>query len=362
MSVGIVWDERYAWHDAGRASNSPWAEPYPAFDRPESKRRLFALVEASGLMDHLVRIPARAASEAELGYFHTPDYIERIRALSEAGGGDAGEAAVFGPNGFDIARLAVGGCLEATSAVLSGRLDKAYALVRPCGHHAEPGRGRGFCLFGNIVIAIHHAQAVHGVKRIAVIDWDVHHGNGTQDAFYDSPDVLTISVHQDRYYPVDSGGSEEKGEGSGHGFNINVPLPPGSGHGAYVAAFERIVVPAIDQFAPELIIIACGFDAGMSDPLGRMLCYSETYREMTRQVTALASTHCDGRVLICHEGGYSPTYVPFCGLAMLEELVAHRTAVDDPLAAWYARVGGRTLQHHQESLIDAITKGVQRSR
>ena len=224
MRTGIVWDERYAWHDAGRASSSPWAEPCPALDRPESKRRLFSLVEASGLSDHLVRIPARPASEEELGYFHTTSYIERIRELSEAGGGDAGEAATFGPNGFDIARLAAGGCLEAASAVLGGRVANAYALVRPCGHHAEPNRGRGFCLFGNIAIAIHHARRVHGVGRIAVVDWDVHHGNGTQDAFYESPDVLTISLHQDRYYPVDSGSPEERGEGPGHGFNINVPL------------------------------------------------------------------------------------------------------------------------------------------
>lgn len=246
--------------------------------------------------------------------------------------------------------------------MLSGRVDRTYALVRPCGHHAKPDRGRGFCLFGNIAIAIHHPRAVHGVKRIAVVDWDVHHGNGTQDAFYHSPDVLTLSVHQDRYYSVDSGGSEERGEGPGHGFNINVPLPLGCGHGAYVATFERIVVPAIDQFAPELIIVASGFDAGMSDPLGRMLCYSETYREMTRQVTALASKHCAGRLLICYEGGYSPTYVPFCGLAVLEELAGHRTAVEDPLATWYDRVEGQELQPHQEAAIDAIAEGIQLRR
>lgn len=355
MSVGIVWDERYAWHDAGRASSSPWAEPYPALDRPESKRRLFAVVEASGLMGDLVRIPARPASEEELCYFHTPDYIERIRTLSAAGGGDAGEAATFGTNGFDIARLAVGGCLEATTAILNGQVDKTYALVRPCGHHAEPDRGRGFCLFGNIAIAIRHAQAVHGVKRIAVIDWDVHHGNGTQEAFYDSPDVLTLSIHQDRNYPIDSGTIEERGQGPGYGFNINVPLPPGSGHGAYLAAFERIIVPAVDRFEPELIIVASGFDAAMSDPLGRMLCYSETYRSMTQHVNALATRHCDSRILICHEGGYSPTYVPFCGLAVLEELAGKRTPVEDPLAGWYARIGGQELQAHQDAIIGAIS-------
>lgn len=362
MRTGLVWDERFSWHDAGRASSSPWSEPYPALDRPESKRRMFALLEASGLTGHLTRIAARPASEQELCAFHTPAYIEHIRSLSVAGGGDAGESASFGPNGFDIASLAVGGCIEAVGAVLDRRVDRAYALVRPCGHHAEPDRGRGFCLFGNIAIAVHHARATHGVGRIAVIDWDVHHGNGTQGAFYASSEVLTISLHQDRCYPVDSGLADERGDGPGRGFNINIPLPPGSGHAAYLAAFERVVIPAVDRFAPELIIVACGFDAGMSDPLGRMLCYSETFRLMTRHVVELAMKHSDGRLLFCHEGGYSPTYAPFCGLAVIEELAGQRTPVEDPLAGWYGNTGGQALQPHQEAIIASISETLIRNR
>lgn len=354
MTTGLVWNERYAWHDANPASDHPWAEPWPALDQPESKRRLYSLLEASGVAAKTVRISARAASDEELRRFHTAEYIEHIRTASEAGGGEAGEAARFGPHGFTVASLAAGGCIEAMDAVLTGRMTNAYALVRPCGHHAEPGRGRGFCIFANLVLAVLHAREVHGVDRVAVLDWDVHHGNGTQQAFYRDPGVLTLSLHQDRYYPVDSGGLEETGDGPGAGFNLNLPLPPGSGHGAYEAAFERVVMPAIERFDPDLIVVASGFDAGMSDPLGRMLCFSETYRLITRQCLALAQRHCNGRLLLCHEGGYSPTYVPFCGLAVMEELVGERSPVTDPLEAWYSRIGGQALQAHQASIIEAV--------
>lgn len=349
--TAIIWDERFAWHDAGRASTNPWAEPYPALDRPESKRRIWSLLQASGLAEKLVVLKPRFATEGELLHFHSKGYVDRVKALSEAGGGDAGESARLGPNGFEIARLAAGACIEATDAVMRSRVDNAYALVRPCGHHAEADRGRGFCIFGNVVLAVEHASKVHGAKRIAVIDWDVHHGNGTQTAFYADPDVLTISVHQDGYYPTDSGGIEETGEGKGRGANINVPLPAGSGHEAYLAAFDEVIAPAIDRFRPELIVVACGYDAAVSDPLGRMLCHSETYRLLTRRVVALAARHCGNRLVVCQEGGYSPTYAPFCGLAVVEELCGIRTAVEDPLLGWYANLAGQRLQAHQRVAI-----------
>jgi len=351
MTTGFVWHETYAWHDAGRASQTTWAEPYPAHDRPESKRRLYSLLAASGLLDRLDPIAPRPATIDELRRIHTADYVSRVQALSAADGGEAGESARFGPGGFETASLAAGGCIAAIDAVLEGRVDNAYALVRPCGHHAEADRGRGFCIFGNIAVAVRHSQVARGVGRVAVIDWDVHHGNGTQAAFYDDPTVLTVSLHQDRCYPVDSGGLDEIGTGAGRGCNLNLPLPPGSGHGAYIAAIERVVLPAIRAFRPELILIASGFDAAASDPLGRMLCHSGTYREMTRLVKAVAAEHCDGRLVICHEGGYAATYVPFCGLAVIEELSGERTAVEDPLTGWYAAMGGQALQPHQAALL-----------
>jgi acetoin utilization deacetylase AcuC-like enzyme len=353
MATGLVWDERFAWHDAGLASTNPWAEPYPALDRPEAKRRLWSLLQASGLAERLVPICARPAIDDELLRFHSADYIDRVRSIASTGGGDAGESARFGRNGFEIARLAAGSCIAAVEAVLERRVENAYALVRPSGHHAEPDRGRGFCIFGNVVLAVEHARCAYGVKRIAVIDWDVHHGNGTQMAYYADPNVLTISLHQDAYYPSDSGALSETGEGAGRGANINIPLPPGSGDGAYRSAFDRVVIPAVAAFRPELIVIASGYDAAASDPLGRMLCHSGTYRAMTAAVVQLARSYCDSRLVICQEGGYSPTYAPFCGLAVIETLSGEATEVVDPMLGWYATLGGQRLQPHQARIIDA---------
>jgi len=249
-----------------------------------------------------------------------------------------------------------GGVIEAVDAVLGGRVENAYALVRPPGHHAERDRGRGFCIFGNIALAAKHALAARAVPRIAVVDWDVHHGNGTQDAFYDDPRVLTISIHQDRNYPFDSGFLAERGEGAGKGANINVPLPPGSGHGAYLATIEQVVVPALRAQEPSLVFVGCGFDASVADPLGRQMCTSETYREMTRVVKGLAAELSDGRLVMVHEGGYSTAYVPPCGLAVVEELSGHRTEYQDAAGMIVPLMGGYDLQPHQQTVIDEAAK------
>ncbi len=278
--------------------------------------------------------------------------LQRVRLASADDGGMVGENVRIGPNGYDIALLAAGGCIEAVDAVLTGRVDNAYALVRPCGHHAEADSGRGFCVFGNVVLAVRHAKAVRGIERVAVVDWDVHHGNGTEAAFYDDPSVLTISLHQERCYPPDSGALEDIGKGAGRGFALNLPLPPGSGHGAYLAALDRVVLPALQRFRPELIVVASGLDACVGDPLGRMLCHSETYRQMTRRLMQAAEALCGGRLALCHEGGYAPSYAPFCGLAIIEELSSRRTSVADPMLGWYESLGGQALQPHQAALLN----------
>jgi acetoin utilization deacetylase AcuC-like enzyme len=343
------------WHDTGRHTAPPpdrkWIEAWEHFENPDTKRRIRNLVEVSGLLDDLVSLKPRAATVNEVLRFHTPDYVESIRRMSDAEGGNAGDGTPFSYGAFEIALLAAGGTITATDAVLDGRVANAYALVRPPGHHAEADRGRGFCIFGNVAIAALHARAARGVQRIATVDWDVHHGNGTQQAFYRDPNVLTISLHQDRWYPRETGSMEENGEGSGEGCNINVPLPPGSGHGAYIAAFERVVLPALRAFRPELIFVPSGFDGNMFDPLGRMMAYSETYREMTRMLMEAADELCGGRLVLSHEGGYAATYVPFCGLAVMEQLSGIRTPVTDPSAANLAGAGGQELQPHQDAVI-----------
>ena len=294
--------------------------------------------------------------------FHTPEYVETIREMSASDGGDAGEGAPFSHGGFEIALLAAGGTITAVDAVLDNEVDNAYALVRPPGHHAERDRGRGFCVFGNVAIAAMHALADRGLGRIATIDWDVHHGNGTQQAFYDRDDVLTMSIHQDNWYPRDSGALEETGEAAGDGYNINVPLPPGSGHGAYLATIEQVIVPALEAYKPDLILVPSGFDGGMYDPLGRMMAYSETFREMTRLLLEAADQLCGGRLVLSHEGGYSPTYVPFCGLAVVEELSGRRSEAGDPMADNAAGAGGQGLQPHQQARISEAATMVERLR
>ena len=205
--------------------------------------------------------------------------------------------------------------------MLRGDVDNVYALVRPPGHHAERDRGRGFCIFGNPALAAMHAREQRDVARVAIVDWDVHHGNGTEHAFYGDPTVLTISLHQDNLYPADSGRVEDNGVGAGEGCNLNVPLPPGSGNGAYAAAVERVVVPALRTFRPEIILVACGFDASMLDPFAIMMLDSRGFARMTQIVLDLAAEICDGRLAMIHEGGYSSAYVPFCGAAAIEELL-----------------------------------------
>jgi acetoin utilization deacetylase AcuC-like enzyme len=356
MATGWVYHELYMWHDTGRATtvsgaDRKWLQAWEHYENPETKRRFRNLVEIAGLFDDLVALKARMATVDEILRFHTRAYVDAIRAMSEASGGNAGEGTPFSAGAFEVALLAAGGTIAAVDAVLDGRVRNAYALVRPPGHHAESDLGRGFCIFGNVVIAVEHARASRGIGRVAVVDWDVHHGNGTQKAFYRDPGVLTISIHQDRLYPHDSGGMDERGEGPGFGFNINIPLPSGSGHGAYLATIERVVVPALHAFRPEMIVVPSGFDGSMWDPLGRMMAYSETYRAMTRMLMAAADELCDGRLVLSHEGGYAPLYVPFCGLAVMEELSGVKTPVDDPMAARAGAVGGQDLQPHQDEVI-----------
>jgi acetoin utilization deacetylase AcuC-like enzyme len=366
--TGFVAHELYMWHNTGNyAGPVPYGNPVQPdthAENPETKRRFRNLLEVAGLTPHLEHIPPREASEAEILRFHTPEYLEKLQQLSAGIGGDAGPYTPMGRGSYEIARLSAGGVLAALEAIMDGRVDNAYALVRPPGHHALADKGMGFCLLGNAAIAGFQALDHYGLERIAFVDWDVHHGNGTQSAFYDDPRALTISVHQDNCFPPDSGYRHERGSGAGEGFNINVPLPPGSGVGAYEAAWERVVIPALDAFRPQLIIVPSGFDAGAYDPLGRMQMHSDGYRSLAGKLMAAAQRHCQGRLLLCHEGGYNTWTVPFFGLAVMETLSGFDTGVVDPFLEMAAALGGQALQAHQaeaiaaaEELLPALRQG-----
>jgi acetoin utilization deacetylase AcuC-like enzyme len=363
MSTGFLWHERYMWHNTGRASGpflsdaSGWLEPdWRHAENSDTKRRMRNLLDVSGLLDQLVRIDPRPATVEELTRFHTPEYVESIRALSAGAGGEGIDGStVIGKGSYEVALLAAGGVIEAVDAVLDGRVDNVYSLVRPPGHHALPDAAMGFCLFGNVAVAAHHARQARGLQRVAIVDWDVHHGNGTQAAFYDDPSVLTISIHQDNCFPPGSGLVEETGSGDGEGYNVNVPLPPGSGDGAYVATFERVVVPALERFRPELIIVPSGLDPSAMDPLGRMMVSPDGFGRMANIVKDAAERLCGGRLVLAHEGGYSAELVPFCGLAIMEALSGIETEVRDTiLQVFPAGMGQQELQPHEAALIDQV--------
>lgn len=360
MTTGYVWHEKYGWHDTGNAAGfipaSDTIQPYQHVESADSKTRLASLVEASGLLEHLTRLAVPAASEEDLRRVHTQAHVDRIKTGSAAvRGGDSGDGySPFGPGGYEIGLLAAGGTMAALSSTLTGEVRNAYALVRPPGHHALPDQGLGFCMFANIPIAIESARHHLGLERVAVVDWDVHHGNGTQDIYYSDPNTLAISLHQDGLFPPQSGLLEERGSQSAIGATINIPLPAGSGNGAYLEAMRKVVAPALRAFRPELIVVASGFDSSFNDPIGRMLMTARGYRQLTRQLLDLADELCQGRLVMSHEGGYSPVYVPFCGLAVIEEMSGIASGLEDPYDFAWSDLDDQELKPHQAEIINSL--------
>ena len=356
MATGFVWHERYAWHDArgllDTFDRGALFEPEPSLESGSAKRRLRNLIDAAGLLASLTEIDPRPLEDDALKALHAGAYVDRIRTASAHHGGDAGGSTPFGRWTYELAALAAGGCVAAVDAVLDARVDNAYALVRPPGHHAGPSGGCGYCVFNNVALAGLHLRRARGLARVAIVDWDVHHGNGTQEAFWTDPSVLTISLHQEDLFPPGSGLVTESGADAGTGANINLPLPAGAGRAAYLAALDRVVVPALERFGPDFILIACGLDAGMLDPLGRMNLTSECFAMMTARLMAAAASVCDGRIVACHEGGYSTAYVPYCGLAIIEVLAGVTSEVVDPWLTDARRVREIPLRTHEREAID----------
>lgn len=354
MATGYLYHEIFGWHDTGTfvgdMPSDPGAglQPYKNYEHAETKKRIHELIVVSGLIDELIRISPRLALENELATVHTNEHIERIKTESATRlGGDGGDLTTpFARGGYEIAAMAAGGAIELFKAVLSGEVSNGYALIRPPGHHAVSERGMGYCIFSNMAVAIGVAKRERPNLRVAVVDWDVHHGNGTESIFLKDKDVLTISLHQDRLYPHDTGDIDVTGIGT----NINIPLPPGTGVGGYVHAFDEVVVPAIGRFKPDIITVASGFDSAYLDPLGRMMLTAEGYRILTRKLMDVADEVCDGKLMMTHEGGYSATYAPFCGLFVLQELSGVRK-LGDPFAHGND-YPGQTLQANQREVVN----------
>jgi len=320
--TGVVKDERYMNHHMG-------------VYHPESPKRLeviYAMLEESDMQGHFKEISVRRAERDELLLVHSPDYVKRLAET------EGKEYTYLDPDtqtssgSYEAALLAAGGLCEAISMVNSGELDNAFAIVRPPGHHAEEDRAMGFCLFNNAAIGARYAQEYLNLHRVLVVDWDLHHGNGTQHSFEDNPSILYFSTHQYPYYPG-SGSFNEAGTGKGKGFTVNVPLSTGYSDGEYVTIFEEILRPITLEFNPEIILVSAGFDIYMDDPLGGMNVAPDGFAGLTRSVMEVAGACCEGKVVITLEGGYDLKGLRDSVKAVLNELAGlSETSTTDLMA------------------------------
>jgi acetoin utilization deacetylase AcuC-like enzyme len=288
----IVYSDEYLNHHTG--------------PHPETERRLVSIMahlKREGLLeDRPMLDPAPAPREA-ITAIHDPDYVDALERFCEAGGGWLEPSTVASQESFAVALLAAGGAIRATDAVCSGEAERAFALIRPPGHHATAETGMGFCLFNNVAIAALHARETYGLRRVAIIDWDVHHGNGTNDIFYEDPNVLFVSAHQHPLYPG-SGMFDERGSGAGEGYTFNIPMPMRSRDADYLRVFDELIGPLVLSYRPNLIFVSAGYDASQDDPLAGMLVTDDGFRQMAERVVGWADACCGGRLVAVLEGGY----------------------------------------------------------
>jgi acetoin utilization deacetylase AcuC-like enzyme len=314
MATAFAFDDRCLLHDNGSMvldeEAAAWIE-VPHVEQPARLQRTMQVFRGAGVLDRLQRVESRQASREELELVHTPRLIDAIDGACAKGEyAWVGPQARVGPESWEPALLAAGCGLQVVDAVLGGQAANGFALVRPPGHHSSQDEAMGFCLFNNVAIAARHAQKQHGLERVAIVDWDVHHGNGTETVFWDDPSVLFISIHQDDLYPAGRGAATDVGKNS-----WNVPLPAGTGDEGYLAAWDELVEAKLAEFDPQLLLISAGQDPAAADPLGRMSVTTEGFRRLT----AKAKAH-NVPLAVLLEGGYSLDHLPFCNLAIVEEL------------------------------------------
>ena len=313
--TGIVRDERYIDHITD--------DYHP--ENPNRLRSIYAMLQQGDMEGQFTEIPPRLATRQELEMVHLPSYIDLIASTADQPPRRLDPDTVASPKSYEAACLAVGGVLEAIEAVLQGKIDNAFALVRPPGHHAETNRAMGFCIFNNIAVGAKYVMKIHGMERILVIDWDVHHGNGTQNTFYEDPEVLYFSTHRYGFFYPGTGAPAEVGSGKGEGFTVNVPMSPGSGDAEYGNVFLHILKPIALSYEPQLILISAGFDTYSRDPLGGMGMTERGYARLTNIIMDVAERTCGGKIVITLEGGYDLDGLATSVKAVLRELSGNST-------------------------------------
>jgi len=310
MTTGFSYDTRFLDHDTGPG-------------HPENAQRLVATqrhFHNQPWFGDLVQVPARAAALEQVEYIHHSAYIQRARATCAAGSPmlDSMDVSVS-TDSFEVALLAAGTPLAIADEIIAGRMGNGFALLRPPGHHAEKDMALGFCLFNNVAILARHLQKHHGLEKILILDWDVHHGNGTQHSFEADPSVLYVSTHQYPFYPG-TGAWYEDGVGRGKGATLNYPMAAGSGNHDYEQAFMDRILPRINQFRPQFVIISAGFDAHRDDPLAQIELSTAFYGWMTERMLECADQHAGGRIVSVLEGGYNLQRLPECAAVHVQGL------------------------------------------
>lgn len=289
--------------------------------------RIWQIFDDHKMLDDLMALDVEPASVEQLTRVHDPRYIEHVRIAAEKGGGMLDPDTYLLPLSYDVALRSTGGVLAVVDAVLTGKADNGLAAVRPPGHHATPTRAMGFCIFSNIAIAARHAQTHAPVGRVLIVDFDVHHGNGTQDAFYDDASVLFVSSHQYPFYPG-TGAVNEIGTGEGRGATINMPLRAGTGNEGFFSLYEKVVWPVARRFKPDFMLVSAGFDAHWADPLAMLQLDLKGYGHLTRELIRMAQELCEGRIVFVLEGGYDLDAVSYGMLNVALALMGKDTVID----------------------------------
>lgn len=316
-------------------------------EKPERLRWIISGLESSGLFERLEPVAPRKATEEDIARVHTLSHIETIRLTQTSARSQLDADTQTSKGSYEAAMLAVGGLCEAVDQVMTAKLDSVFAMVRPPGHHAERDRAMGFCLFNNIAVAAAYARSKYKLDRVLIVDWDVHHGNGTQHSFFDDPHVLYISTHQYPFYPG-TGHFREVGLKEGEGFTVNVPMPAGQGDGEFRAVFDEVIVPIAREYRPQLVMISAGFDAHKDDPLAGMGLTGLGYDYMTRALMKIAAESAGGKIVLALEGGYSETGLQDGTQAVFRSLLGDR-APAAPVASVRIRDYVVDLRRHFKS-------------